>query len=277
MPICPMAPSPTFMAQSAVMDEILVRALAAGVGLAVLAAPFGCFVVWRRMAYFGDTLAHSSLLGVVAGLILGIHPTAGIMVLAVLVAVMLAGAERRGKVGLDTILGIVSHGALALGLVVLSQIETVRVNLMGWLLGDILAVTWTDVGMVWGGGMAALFALFRVWDTLLAASVDEDLARVEGHAVARARLVLMVLVALVVAVAMKVVGVLLVTAMLVVPAAAARPFARTPEQMAVIAAVMGVLSVVAGLAASWQFDSPAGPSVVVAAVLLFVATRLKAG
>jgi zinc transport system permease protein len=265
------------MAQGAVMDDILARALAAGVGLAVLAAPFGCFVVWRRMAYFGDTLAHSSLLGVVAGLILGIHPTAGIMVLAVLVAVMLAGAERRGKVGLDTILGIVSHGALALGLVVLSQIETVRVNLMGWLLGDILAVTWTDVGMVWGGGMAALFALFRVWDTLLAASVDEDLARVEGHAVARARLVLMVLVALVVAVAMKVVGVLLVTAMLVVPAAAARPFARTPEQMAVIAAVVGVLSVVAGLAASWQFDSPAGPSVVVAAVLLFAATRLKTG
>ncbi|CAA7617826.1 zinc transporter subunit: membrane component of ABC superfamily [Magnetospirillum sp. LM-5] len=256
------------------MDEFLIKALAAGIGLALVAAPFGCFVVWRRMAYFGDTLAHAALLGVVASLLLGTLPLFGIAFVAVAAAILLAQAQRQDKLGSDTILGIVSHGSLAAGLVALSQVETVRVDLMGWLLGDILAVTWGDVGLIWGGGALMLTALALVWRPLLAATIDPDLATIEGHAVERARMILMVLVALVVAVAMKVVGVLLVTALLVIPAATARGLSRTPEQMAAFAALVGMVAVGSGLAASWHFDSPAGPSVVVAAVIVFLAARL---
>lgn len=256
------------------MDEFLARALAGGVGLALVAGPFGCFVVWRRMAYFGDTLAHAALLGVVLGALLEVDFSIGIAALSLAVAVFLAFMQGQKRLSSDTLLGIIAHGALAIGLVVLALMRDARVNLMGWLLGDILAIGWDDVAVLWLGGAVLLGALALVWRSLVAMIVDEDLAQVEGHNVARARLVLMVLVALVVAAAMKVVGVLLVTALLVIPAATARRFARTPEQMALLASGLGALAVAAGLAGSWRFDTPSGPSVVVAAVILFVLAQM---
>ncbi|CDK99349.1 zinc transporter subunit: membrane component of ABC superfamily [Magnetospirillum gryphiswaldense MSR-1 v2] len=276
-PIVPTARSSTstFTDRIAAMDEFLLRALAAGLGLALVAGPFGCFVVWRRMAYFGDTLAHSALLGVVLGMVAGLSPSLGIAVLAVALAVVLGLSQGQKKLASDTVLGIVSHGALAAGLVALSLLDDVRVNLVGWLLGDILAVGWIDVAVIWGGGAVALLALWKLWPSLLATTIDEDLAAAEGHDVTRARLGLMLLIALVVAGAMKVVGVLLVTALLIVPAAAARALARTPEQMALWASALGMVAVVCGLGGSWRFDTPSGPSVVLAAVVLFGLVRLS--
>ncbi len=255
------------------MDEFLLRALAGGLGLALVAGPFGCFVVWRRMAYFGDTLAHAALLGVVLGAALHLDFTLGIAVLSVAVALGLGLLQRQRALASDTVLGILSHGALAAGLVALSLMQDARVNLMGWLLGDILALDWSDVAVLWGGGAVLLAALATIWRSLVAMIVDEDLAAVEGHRIERARMVLMLLVALVVASAMKVVGVLLVTALLVIPAAAARRLSRTPEQMAMLASAIGALAVALGLMGSWRFDTPSGPSVVVAAVALFVAIQ----
>jgi zinc transport system permease protein len=259
------------------MDEFLARALAGGVALALVAGPFGCFVVWRRMAYFGDTLAHAALLGVVLAALLNLDFGVGIAGLALAVALLLAVMQRRRQLASDTVLGIVSHGALASGLVALALMQDARINVMAWLLGDILSLEWSDVAVLWLGGAGLLAALATVWRALVAMTVDEDLAAVEGHAVERARLILMVLVALVVAAAMKVVGILLVTALLVIPAATARRFARTPEQMAVLAAGLGAAAVAIGLAGSWRFDTPSGPSVVVAAVALFVLSQAVAG
>lgn len=256
------------------MDELLLKALLAGIGVAVVAGPLGCFVVWRRMAYFGDTLAHAALLGVAAGLLLGVDLTLGVVGVCGAVALLLATMERQRGIGSDTLLGILAHGGLALGLVLLSLMEKVRVDLMGWLFGDILAVTVPDVAFVLGGAAVVLAALAACWRPLVAMTVDEDLARVEGHPVERARLVLMLLVAAVVAAAMKVVGVLLITAMLVMPAAAARRFARTPEQMALGATLAGVLAVSGGLGASWRWDIPAGPAIVVAAAALFAVSAV---
>lgn len=256
------------------MDEFLVRALLAGIALALAAGPLGCFVVWRRMAYFGDALAHTALLGVVVGLLLGASPVMGVVAVCVGAALILAGGRRDGRVASDNILGILAHGALALGLVILSTMEKVRVDVMGWLFGDILAVSWSDAVFIWVGAAAVLILLAFNWRALVAMAVDEDLARVDGHDVGRARLVLMLLVALSVASAMKVVGVMLVTAMLVIPAATARPLARTPEQMAAGAAVAGILAVLGGLFASWRYDTPSGPSMVVAAAGLFVISKM---
>ncbi|MGE5546234.1 MAG: iron chelate uptake ABC transporter family permease subunit [Solirubrobacterales bacterium] len=255
------------------MDELLARALAAGAGLAVVAGPLGSFVVWRRMAYFGDTLGHAALLGVVGGVLLGVNLTVGVAAVGLAIAALLALGQDKGKIASDTLLGILSHGALAAGLVLLSLMERVRVDLMGWLFGDILAVGWQDVAVVWVGGAAVLALLAWLWKPLVAMTVDEDLARVEGHAVGRARLGLMLLIALVVAAAMKVVGVMLVTSLLVVPAAAARRFSRTPEQMAVGASAAGLLAVAGGLWGSWRLDTPSGPTVVVTAVALFALSQ----
>lgn len=259
------------------MDEFLLRALLGGVGVAVVAGPLGCFIVWRRMAYFGDTLAHSGLLGVGLGLMLGVSEDVGVLTVCVVLALLLAMLLRQKRLASDTLLGIMAHGALSLGLVTLSFQETLRVDLLSYLFGDILALSGRDVLWIWGAGTVALATMAWLWHPLLAITVHEELARVEGVPVVRIRLAFMLLIAVVVALAMKVVGILLITSLLIIPAAAARRLAQTPESMTVAAALLGCVAVAAGLWASLQWDTPAGPTVVVAATVLFVAGLLIPG
>lgn len=256
------------------MDEFLWRAGAAGLGLAVIAGPLGSFVVWRRLAFFGDALAHSALLGLALGFVLQVEPAIAIAVLCAAFALILTGLLSRAKLPPDTLLSIAAFTTLSLGLIALAFVETLRVDLISYLFGDILSVTRGDVALVWGGALLALAVLVAIWRPLLAASVDEDLARVEGIDTGRVRLAFVLLLALVVALAMKIVGVLLVTALLVIPAAAARRFAQGPEAMAIYASIIGAVAVVGGLFASLKFDTPSGPSVVVAAAAIFAATLL---
>ena len=251
------------------MDEFLIRALLAAIGVAVVAGPLGSFVVWRRMAYFGDTLSHSALLGVTLGFLLGADPTVGIIAVCAVVALLLVLGERQRVLASDTLLGILSHSALSLGLVSLAFLETLRVDLIGYLFGDVLAVTWGDVSVVYIGGAVVLGVLAWLWRPLLAITVHEDLARVEGVPVRRVQIAFMLIIAVTIAIAMKVVGILLITSLLIIPAAAARALSRTPEQMAVLASIAGVLAVFGGLAGSFHWDLPSGPSIVTSAAVLF--------
>ena len=253
-----------------ILDSFLVYALLGGIGLALVAGPLGCFVVWRRMAYFGDSLAHSALLGVALGFLLSIDLTFGIAGTCIVFALAIVGLQEQRRIATDTLLGILSHTALSIGLVALSLMGSMRVDLLGYLFGDILAVTPQDLVTIYVGGALALVVLAAVWRDLLAATVHEELARAEGVAVFRARLAFTLLLAVVVAISMKVMGILLITSMLIIPAAAARRFARTPEGMAVLASAVGVLAVALGLTASLRWDTPSGPSVVVAAFSLFL-------
>jgi len=255
---------------STVLDDFFWRAMLGGLGVAMIAGPLGCFVVWRRMAYFGDTLAHSALLGVALGLLLNISLNLSVVVTAVGLAVALVLLARRQTLAIDTLLGILAHSALAIGLLALSLMPQQRLDLTGFLFGDLLAMQRSDLFWIFGGVAAILLLLVRYWRGLLMSTLHEELAKVEGFPVERLRLLLMVMVALVIAVAMKIVGVLLITALLIIPAATARRLSGTPERMAVLAALAGGLAVMTGLGMSWQFDTPAGPSVVVAAFALFL-------
>jgi len=259
------------------MDDFLLRALLGGIGVALVAGPFGSFVVWRRLAYFGDTLAHSALLGVVLGYLLHANLTLGVLIVCQLLALLLFLLQRQRTLTGDTLLGILSHAALSLGLVLLALAESLRVDLLSYLFGDILAISDGDLGWIYGGGGLALLLLARIWRPLLAVTVHEDLARVEGIPVARINWSFMALMALAVALLMKVVGLLLVTAMFIIPAAAARRFATTPEGMALGASGCGIIAVAAGLTASYRFDTPAGPAIVLCATGLFLAAQLLPG
>lgn len=256
------------------LDDFFVRAIVAGVGVALVAGPLGCFIVWRRMAYFGDTMAHSALLGVALGFLVDIQPTIGVIAVTVLIALVLISLQLRPWLSSDTLLGILSHSALSLGLVAIGLMAWLRLDLLSYLFGDILAVTKMDILWIYAGGAVILATLAVVWRPLLASTVHEDLARAEGVPALRVKLIFMLLIALVIALAMKLVGVLLITSLLIIPAATARRFARTPEQMAVIAALIGAVAVALGLQGSLHLDTPSGPSIVVAAGALFAVSLL---
>jgi zinc transport system permease protein len=258
------------------MYDFLLRALAAGLGLALLAGPLGSFVVWRRMAYFGDTLAHSALLGVALGFLFQLDLNLGVLLVCTLLAVTVVALRANGRLADDTLLGILSHSALSLGLVTLAFIQGLRVDLISYLFGDILAVTALDLAWIYGGGVLVLAVLAFIWRPLLLMTVSEELARAEGAPVLRTQLLFMGLMAVVVAMAMKIVGVLLVTSLLIIPAATARGFARTPEHMALLACLVGMLAVGLGLGGSYVWDLPSGPAIVVAAMLLFLAATAAA-
>lgn len=251
------------------LDDFLVRAALAGVAVALAAGPLGCFVVWRRMAYFGDATAHASMLGVALALMFQVSVFAGVLAAALTMALAVSALAARGH-AMDTALGVLSHAALAVGLVVGSFLTNVRLDLMAFLFGDILAVTRTDLGVIWVGALLVVGLIAWRWQALLTATLNPDLAVASGYDPRREQLVLTVALALMVAVAIKVVGALLITALLIIPAAAARPLARTPENMALVAIGMGMVASLGGLMASLTMDTPAGPSIVVATGVIFL-------
>ncbi len=252
------------------MTDFVLRAVIAGVCVALVAGPLGCFVVWRRMSYFGDTLAHSALLGIAFAILLDVHFQLAIITSCLVFAAMLIGLEQKRMLATDTLLGILSHSTLAFGLLVISFSDMVQVNLMAYLFGDLLTVSREDMWWIIICSMLVAVLLYHFWGRFLTLTVHADLAQVEGVPVQRLYAVLVMLVALLIAVAMKIVGVLLITALLIIPPAAARRLAGTPEQMAVGAALIGCASVLLGLLMSWHWDTPAGPSIVAAACGFFV-------
>ncbi len=254
------------------LDDFFSRALIAGVGVALVAGPLGCYIVWRRLAYFGDTLSHAALLGVALALLFQVNITLSVFLVSVFVSLALVLLQRRITLSADALLGLLAHSALAVGMVALSFMSWVRVDLMGFLFGDILAVTPFDIAVIWGGGFFVLLILVIFWQSLFAATVNLELAQAEGMKPEQANIIFMMLMAAVIAISMKIVGVLLITSMLIFPAAIARRFASGPEQMALIAAIVGIIAVFGGLYGSLQWDTPAGPSIVVAASSFFILT-----
>ncbi len=255
------------------LDDFLVRAALGAVGTALAAGLLGCFVVWRRMAYFGDATAHAAILGVALSLGFSVSIFAGVAGIALLMALSIFALSGKGY-AVDTVLGVLAHGALATGLVAVSLIPGARINLDAYLFGDVLTVSKTDLAIIWGGAALVALVLWRHWSALLTSTLNPDLAYAAGLNPRREQLVLTLLLAAVVAVSIKVVGALLITALLVIPAATARGLSRTPERMAVIAAVLGVIAAIGGLEVSLYLDTPVGPSIVVVAAAMFALSTL---
>ena len=259
------------------LDDLFFRSLVAAIGVALAAVPLGCFVLWRRMAYFGDATAHAGILGVALAIGFSVSVFSGVLAIAVLMGVgVWALADR--QVASDTILGVISYSALASGLLAVSMIDGVRVDLEAYLFGDILAVSLSDIGLIWVGSAIILIILGWRWSSMIVSTLGEDIATASGINPSREFLIQTMLLALVVAVAIKVVGALLIGAMLIIPAASARAIAKTPERMAILATGIAIGCAAVGLIAAFEIDTPAGPTIVVANSIAFIiSTFLRRG
>ena len=255
------------------MDDFLVRAIIAGIAITIITGPLGVFLLWRRMAYFGDALSHSAVLGVALGFLFSININIGILLSTLTVAILLFSSQRQNKIGSDTILGILAHSTLSLGLILISFVDNIRIDISTWLFGDILSVNWNDISLIITGSIVVLALLIAIWKPLLALTVDEELAQVEGVNSTLISAIYTLLIAILVAIAMKIIGALLITSLLIIPAATARRISNSPEKMAIIASICGIISVFIGLGVSFLWDTPAGPSIVIAASGLFIISQ----
>ena len=250
-------------------DDFFVRALIAGIGIAIIAGPIGCFVVWRRLAYYGDTLAHSGLLGVTLGFILGINMSLSVFIISTTIAFLLLLLQKNTKLTGDALLGLLAHSSLAIGLVIIAIASSIRIDLMGLLFGDILSVSNNDIILIWGGGILILIVLFFIWKSLFAATVNYDLAKAEGMNPDTSNYIFTILIAGVIAISIKMIGVLLITGLLLIPPAMSRNFSLSPKEMVVFSIIGGVISVIFGLFGSLEFNTPSGPSIIVVSLILF--------
>ncbi len=251
--------------------DFITRAVLAGMGIALVAGPLGSLIVWRRMANFGDALAHSTLLGLCFALLLHINIYIGVTSVCILVACALGFLSRKQHLANDTILCMLAYAALAIGLILATVLKGIRVDLLGYLYGDILSVNHADLIWIYGVDLMVFLSFLKIWRPILSMTVHEDLARVEGVPVRKLQWILVIIMAIVFSVAMKLVGILLITALLIIPASSARQIAKTPESMAVIASLVGMISVLGGIQISYTWDWPAGPAIVVVAMVVFVA------
>ena len=256
-------------------DDFFIRALVAGIGVAFITGPLGCFVVWRRLSYFGDTLAHSALLGVTIALSLEFNIALSVFITASVIALFLIQLQKKTNLPGDALLGLLAHSSLGIGLVAIGFLSFIRFDVMGLLFGDILAVTTNDLLVIWIGGILILLTLRFIWKPLFASTVNYELAEAEGLKPDIAKAIFTLLMAAVIALSIKMIGLLLITGMLIIPAAFARNLSDTPKQMVLFSIIGGLLSVILGLFSSLKFNTPSGPSIITAALLLFIISLFK--
>ena len=251
-------------------DDFFIRALIAGVGIAIVVGPLGCFVIWRRLSYFGDTLSHSALLGVTLAYSFSLNISLSVFIVSAVVALLLINLQKRTKLAGDSLLGLLAHSTLAIGLVLIGFLSYIRFDLMGLLFGDILAVTIEDIALVWVGGFVILGILYFIWKSLFSATVNYDLSAAEGMKPEVSNFIFTLLLAGVIALSIKMIGALLITGLLLIPAATARNISNSPNQMVFLATLVGVISVIAGLFTSLELNTSSGPTIIVVALILFI-------
>ncbi len=257
------------------LDDFFIRALIAGIGVALVTGPLGCFVVWRRLSYFGDTLSHSALLGVTIAYSFELNIALSVFIISSVVALILIQLQKKTNLPGDALLGLLAHSSLAVGLVVIGFLTFIRFDIMGLLFGDILAVTSNDLIIIWTGGALILFVLKLIWKPLFASTVNYELAEAEGLNPDRSKAIFTILMAAVIAISIKMVGLLLITGMLIIPAAMARNISDSPNKMVLYSVIGGLLSVILGLFSSLEFNTSSGPSIIMAALVLFILSLLN--
>jgi ABC-type Mn2+/Zn2+ transport system permease subunit len=251
------------------------RAFVAVLLLGVLCGVFGVFVVLRRMSFFADAIAHSSLAGIAIGILVGMSPNLATLISSLIVATVIATLSNRTKQSLDTVIGIAYALALSVGVMLLSISRGVATNLNTYLFGDILSVDWTMLAGIAVVTVVVLIALAKLWRSFVLMSLQSDVAAVQGIKVKQMEFVFMLLLAASVAVSIRVAGIILIGPLLIIPAATAKNVSRSLKETVMLSVIFALVAGVLGLMASYIFNVPSGPTVIVASGLLFFASLIK--
>lgn len=252
------------------------RGMLAAMLVGVLCAIIGCYVVLRSMAFLGDALAHAVLPGVAIAYLMGTNLTAGALVAAVVVALLISFFSRQGAIKEDTAIGIVFAAALALGVALISSVRTYAVDLTHIMFGNVLGVSPADLWLIAGIGAAVLLTVLAFYRQFLVVAFDPVLAATQRLPVERLRLLLLLLIALTIVVSLQTVGVGLVAAMLVTPGATAYLLTRRLPAMMTVAALIGAVSSISGLYLSYYINIASGAAVVLVATTIFTVVFLAA-
>jgi zinc transport system permease protein len=253
------------------MYELICTSLIASIGISISSAPIGAILLWQRMAFLGDTLAHASLLGVAISLLFSMPLMLGVF-FVVFLLVYLFGKNNK-LLSNDALLAIIVYGCLSIAIVIISKIPG-RFNLDSYLLGDILAINHFDIIAIYIMGSIVILWLYLRFDKLILTSINKDLASSSGVNTKFILLEFRMIIACLIAISMKIVGILLISALLIIPAAAARNYSKTPERMILLAVIFSVISSILGVMLAFYFDLPVGPSIIIMSLLFFIISNI---
>lgn len=261
------------MNEMQMLDPFIIRALIAGVGIASISGVLGCFVIWKRLAYFADSIAHSTILGVALGFVAEIATEIGVIIVCFAFIIFLLWLQKNKALATDTLLCILTYTSLSIGMVIISVIGQ-RFDIHSYLFGDILTVTLNEIYLIYIGGFITLIILMLNWSSFILMTIHEDLAAAEGVPVLLINSIFMFLIMIVVIVSIRIVGVILITSMLIIPAASARYLTHSPKNMAIVASLLCVASIIIGILCSNMLDIFCGPSIVISSAAIFMLTLL---
>ena len=248
--------------------QILLPAWTMGTLLVFLTAPLGCLMLWRRMSFFADTMAHGTLLGVAIAGALSLPLWLGVTFLAFLLVGVL-WVLHDPRLPNDALLALCSATLLCSGLMFIQHIPSLRPELLSYLFGDLLQISWSDLPMFAIVIIAALAVLYKNWQAQIQIAIDPDMAVSEGVNAKWQRLVFMLLLALFTVLALRAVGSLLMGALLVIPALTARLLANSPKQMVIWAFVIAQIGITVGLWSCAGLDTSTGLTIVLTMAILF--------
>ncbi len=251
--------------------DFMQRAFVAALVVGVLCSALGTYVVLRKLSFIGDGLAHASFAGIVIAYLRGANFYGGAAVATIVTALAIGFVNRRGRVSLDTAIGVLFTAAFALGIFLMSRSTRATVDLQNYLFGNILGVSSSDVAVVVGVGLAIAVVVGALWRPLLYTSFDPVVAQAAGIRAWFIDYALLVILALTIIVSVQLVGIVLVAALLVTPAAAAAQLTQRFIPMMALSCTFGIISALGGLYASYELHASSGATIVLLATLIFFA------
>lgn len=256
------------------MSDILLIPTLTLIVLSLSLAPLGCFLVWRRLAFFGDGMSHACTFGIAIALFLKIHFLLGILLTALLIAGILFVIEKYQNLSTDTLFSLISYSFFAAGIVALSLIKSVHINIEDILFGDFLAIQSPDLWTAMTLSFIAVSILIYYWPILLLSCLSPDLLKTTYPHADRANIIFILVTALVIAFGMYIIGALLLPALMILPAASSRMLSRGPKQMVLLSLTLSVIGCIFGIGAAYVLNTPPSATMVLSNAFIFIVSLM---